>query len=156
MANVTHFAKPGSKWMFNNLVSYNISLNEMDPCSFFGLQVGENSFWKYLTLFMLQELPQPKIDQELLKNIDVCSMKQDDHITLMLYLNCTMIPENGESAIINFAYELLEGLDFIHQDQTASLQVNLLLSICGKDRCAKANVCIIDHSPKNDHILLLV
>jgi hypothetical protein len=46
MANLTRSAKSASKWTLNDLDSYNISLNEVDPLIFFGLQVGEDSLWK--------------------------------------------------------------------------------------------------------------
>ena len=41
MADLTRSAKSGGKWTPDDLVSYNISLDEVDPLSFFGLQVGE-------------------------------------------------------------------------------------------------------------------
>ena len=51
MAGLTRSAKSGSKWTPNDLVSYNISLNEVDPLSFFGLQVCEDSLWNDLNDF---------------------------------------------------------------------------------------------------------
>lgn len=49
--NLTRSAKSASKWTLNDLDSYNITLKELDPCSFFGLQVGDRriAFGKTLT-----------------------------------------------------------------------------------------------------------
>jgi hypothetical protein len=44
MANLIRSAKSGSDWTLNDLDSYHISLNQVDPLLFFGLQVGKNSF----------------------------------------------------------------------------------------------------------------
>lgn len=41
MANLIRSAKSTSKWLPNDLELYNITLNEVDHLSFFGLQVGE-------------------------------------------------------------------------------------------------------------------
>ena len=44
MANLIRSAKLGSDWTLNDLDSYHISLNQVDPLGFFGLQVGEVRF----------------------------------------------------------------------------------------------------------------
>jgi hypothetical protein len=44
MANLIRSAKSDSDWTLNDLESYHISLNQMNPLPFFGLQVGEDSF----------------------------------------------------------------------------------------------------------------
>jgi hypothetical protein len=44
MANLNRSAKSSSNWTPNDLDSYHISLNQMDPLLFFGLKVGNCSF----------------------------------------------------------------------------------------------------------------
>jgi hypothetical protein len=44
MANLTRSAKSGSDWTLKDLDSYHISLNQVDPLLFFGLQVGKDVF----------------------------------------------------------------------------------------------------------------
>ena len=55
MANLIRSAKSGSDWTVNDLDSYHISLNQVTPLLFFGLQVGEDRFaialGKALTIF---------------------------------------------------------------------------------------------------------
>ncbi|KAF9493283.1 hypothetical protein BDN71DRAFT_1368493, partial [Pleurotus eryngii] len=58
MANLNHFGKSGSDWTLNNLNSYHISLNQLDP-------LAHDS----------QNLPQASVDPELLTNIDATSMQ---------------------------------------------------------------------------------
>ncbi|KAF9513440.1 hypothetical protein BS47DRAFT_1296144 [Hydnum rufescens UP504] len=41
MANLIRSAKSGSDWTLNELDSYHISLNQIDPLMFFGVPVGE-------------------------------------------------------------------------------------------------------------------
>jgi hypothetical protein len=48
MATRTRSAKSGSYWTVNDLDSYHISLNQVDPLLFFGLQVGEDRFARTL------------------------------------------------------------------------------------------------------------
>jgi hypothetical protein len=44
MANLTRSAKSSSIWTLADLDSYHISLNQVDPLLFFGLQVNGDSF----------------------------------------------------------------------------------------------------------------
>lgn len=44
MANLIRFAKSGSDWTLNDLDSYHISLNQLDPLALFGVQICEENF----------------------------------------------------------------------------------------------------------------
>ncbi|KAI0274229.1 hypothetical protein BGY98DRAFT_995401 [Russula aff. rugulosa BPL654] len=140
MANLTRSAKSASKWTLNDLDSYNITLKELDPCSFFGLQ----------------GLPQPSVDHELLENVDAGAMQQVDHAQLINYLDYAMTPEGGKSAVIDFVFRLFRPLGYVHLGQYAHKRVDLPLSICGENRHAETSVCIINHSQESNHIVLLV
>jgi hypothetical protein len=50
MAHLTRSAKSGGEWMLDDLDSYKISLKEVDPYLFFGLQVGEDNLRKDFTV----------------------------------------------------------------------------------------------------------
>ncbi|KAI0257286.1 hypothetical protein BJV78DRAFT_1277838 [Lactifluus subvellereus] len=96
-ANLIRSAKSGSGWTLNDVEAYHISLNQVDPLLFFGLQ----------------ELPQPSVDQELLSNADADAMQQDCNAELITYLDLAMIPEKGEIAVDDFAVELFRVLGYV-------------------------------------------
>ncbi|KAF9519453.1 hypothetical protein BS47DRAFT_1288244 [Hydnum rufescens UP504] len=138
MANLIRSAKSGNDWTLNDLDSYHISLNQIDPLMFFGMP----------------DLPQPLVDQELLSNINAGAMQQDCHAVLITYLDVTMITQKGETAVDNFVVELFRVLGYVRRERIARTRADLSLLICGENRHTKTDVCIIDRS-QND-ILLLV
>ncbi|KAN0094466.1 hypothetical protein V8E55_002753 [Tylopilus felleus] len=127
MANLIRSAKPGSDWTVNDLDSYHISLNQVTPLLFFGLQA----------------LPQPLVDQELLSIVDAGAMQQDRHAELITLLDLAMIPET-----------LFKVLGYVRRERVARTRADLPLFICGEIKHAKTDVCIIDRS--QNEILLLV
>ncbi|KAI5992036.1 hypothetical protein F5J12DRAFT_727114 [Pisolithus orientalis] len=138
MANFIRPTKSGSDWTLNDLDSYHISLDQVDTLLFFGLQ----------------ELPQLAVDPELPANADADAMQQDSHAELITYLDFAMITEKGETAVGDFVVELFKTWGYVHRERVARTRVDLSLLICGENRYAKADVCIVDRS-QND-ILLLV
>ncbi|KAI0299861.1 hypothetical protein BC826DRAFT_906062 [Russula brevipes] len=83
-----------SKWTRNDLASYNITINQVDALTFFGLQ----------------ELPPPSVDQELLTIADGDSMQRALHTELIHLLDLTMNPGNFGSFVVDFIVALLEVL----------------------------------------------
>jgi len=138
MVNIIRSAKSGSDWTLNDLDSYNISINQVDPLSFFGVQ----------------ELPQPSVDQELLSILEAKDMQQDHLAELINHLDLTMIPDQNETAVDDFAAQLLRFLGYARRNRVARTQVDLPLLICGENRNAKTDVCIVDRS-QNEVILLV-
>ncbi|KAF9513464.1 hypothetical protein BS47DRAFT_1372544 [Hydnum rufescens UP504] len=138
MANLIRSAKSGSDWTLNELDSYHISLNQIDPLTFFGVP----------------DLPQPLVDQELLSNINAGAMQQDRHAVLITYLDVAMRAQDDETAVDDFVVELFRVLGYVRRERIARTWVDLSLLICGENRHAKTDVCIVDGS-RND-ILLLV
>jgi len=65
-----------------------------------------------------------------------------------------MIPEVGETAVDDFAVELFKVMGYVRRNRVARTRADLPLFICGEQRHAKTDVCIIDRA-QND-ILLLV
>jgi hypothetical protein len=98
-------------------------------------------------------LPQPLVDQELL-SIDAGAMQQDRHAELITLLNLAVIPEEGETAVDDFAVELFKVLGYVRRERVARTRADLPSFICGEIRQAKIDVCIVNRS-QND-ILLLV
>jgi len=94
------------------------------------------------------------IDQELLNILDADTMQQDRNAELIGLLDLAMIPDKGETAVDDFAVELFKVLGYVRRQRLARTRVDLPLLICGKERHAKTDVCIVDRS-QND-ILLLV
>ena len=94
------------------------------------------------------------IDQELLNILDADAMQQDCNAELIGLLDLAMIPNKGETAVNDFAVELFKVLGYVHRQRLARTRVDLPLLICGEERHAKTDICIVDCS-QND-ILLLV
>ena len=94
------------------------------------------------------------IDQELLNILDADAMQQDRNAGLIVLLDLAMIPDKGETAANDFAVKLFKVLGYVRRQRLARTRVDLPLLICGEERHAKTDVCIVDRS-QND-ILLLV
>jgi hypothetical protein len=76
-----------------------------------------------------------------------------NNFELINYLDLAMNPEMGESAVIDFTFQLFRPLGYVHPEQLAIKRVDLPLFICGENKHAEADVCIIDYTSK--HILLV-
>ena len=94
------------------------------------------------------------VDPELLTNVEAGAMQQDRHADLITYLDLAMMPELGETAVVDFAVDLFKTLGYVRRERVARTRMDLPLFICGESRHAKTDVCIMDRS-QND-ILLLV
>ena len=99
-------------------------------------------------------LPQPAIHQELLDILDADNMQEDRNAELIGLLDLALIPDQGETAVNDFTVELFKILGYVRRHRLARTRVDLPLLICGKERHAKTDVCIVDRSQNN--ILLLV
>lgn len=156
MADIIRSAKSGNDWTRSDLDSYHITIHQVDHLL---RLTGESRqlrirHWEDLTIFTPQELPQPVIDQELLNILDADAMQQDRNAGLIVLLDLAMIPDKGETAANDFAVKLFKVLGYVRRQRLARTRVDLPLLICGEERHAKTDVCIVDRS-QND-ILLLV
>ena len=93
------------------------------------------------------------IDQELLNILDADTMQQDRNAELIGLLDLAMIPDKGETAVDDFAVELFKVLGYVRRQRLARTRVDLPLLICGEERHAKTDVCIVDRS-QNDILLV--
>jgi hypothetical protein len=84
------------------------------------------------------------IDQELLNILDADTMRQDHNAELIGLLDLAMIPDKGETAVDDFAVELFKVLGYVRRQRLARTRVNFPLLICGEERHAKTDVCIVD------------
>lgn len=139
MANLIRSAKSGSDWTRGDLDTYNIYVQVEDTATFFGCP----------------DLPQPHVDPELLTVESADNMTVDKNAELINLLDIAMIPTGPEESAVNdFAVELSKMLGYVRRNRVARTRKDVPLLICGEQRRAKTDVCIIDRS-QND-ILLLV
>ncbi|KAF8993272.1 hypothetical protein BDQ17DRAFT_1413021 [Cyathus striatus] len=140
MANLIRSAKYGSDWTLHDLKSQNISLNEIDCLTFFGLK----------------ELPQPSVDPELLANVKADTMEEDDHVLLMYYLNDAMIPDEKESGVLNFIFHLFTTIGYSAPGRIPRLQSNYPLFICHTKKTATIDACIRDVPQNSIHLIVKI
>ncbi|KAI9458774.1 hypothetical protein F5148DRAFT_1287320 [Russula earlei] len=141
MANLipVRSAKSGSEWTLNDLESYHISLSQVEPLPFFGLQ----------------ELPQPSVDQELLTIADAAPMRNDRHAELITLLDLAMMPQKGDEPPWMILSSNSSGLwaMFIENEWPARGLTSSSLSVANPG-AQRTDVCIVDRS-RNDVLLVV-
>jgi hypothetical protein len=75
---------------------------------------------------------------------------------LINYLKYAMNPRNGQSGVVNFTLAFFRGMGYIGGDQLPFWWADLPLVVCGEERHATGDACIVDLSQKTDEIILLV
>ncbi|KAK2464807.1 hypothetical protein APHAL10511_003225 [Amanita phalloides] len=139
MANIIRTSKPGRDWTPNDLLAYNISVEYQDSQTFFGIA----------------NLPQPHVDNEVLIAPDAAATQHDDPYILLRTMDLAIaIPPGEESAVDDFAVQLFRVLSYTGRavGRVARTRKDLPFWVCGEQRHAKTDVCIMDGSD----ILLLV
>ena len=139
MANIIRTSKSGSDWTPNDLLAYNIRVEYQDSATFFGVPV----------------LPQPQVDNEVLTAQDAAATQYDDPYALLRTMDLAMaVPPGEESAVDDFAVQLFRVLGYTGRavGRVARTRKDLPFWVCGQERHAKTDVCIMDASD----ILLLV
>ena len=91
------------------------------------------------------------VDKELLTILNANNMQQNRDAELVGLLD---LANKGETSVDDFAVELVKVLGYVCRQRLVRTRVDLPLLICGEDRHAKTDVCIVDRS-QND-ILFLV
>jgi hypothetical protein len=128
MAEITRACKSGSKWTQNDLKAFNIRVLEKSGDEFFGFSLEEIS---------LDGIPGGLINFEHPNDDD-----PESH-DILGYLDSATI-EFEESAVDDFAHELLKVLEFKKNWQLVRTKKDIRLFMCGKDTHAKTDVCIVD------------
>jgi hypothetical protein len=137
MANLVRSAKSGSDWGPSELYAYNITIEMQDAATFFGTN----------------PLPQPEVANEVLNHVEADDMENDYNYKLLRYMDLAMDPvPAAESAVDDFAVHLLTLLGYVPRTRMTRTRTDIPLLICGEQRHAKTDVCIVD----SDDILLLV
>lgn len=137
MANLLRTAKSGNDWGRSELRAFNIVVEYQDAPAFFGID----------------PLPQPPVAAELLNNVEAEDMADERNYTLLRYMDLAMNPVPAqESAVDDFAIELLKTLGYARRPRVVRSRVDIPLFICGEQHHAKTDVCIVD----TDEILLLI
>ncbi|KAI0349979.1 hypothetical protein OH77DRAFT_1431462 [Trametes cingulata] len=139
MATLRRSAKSASDWTDNDLDAYNIHIQLEDAATFFGQD----------------NLPLPSVDQELLTRQEADDMTSDCNAELINLLDLAMKPAPAEqSAVDDFAVELLRHLSYIKRHRVARTRKIIPLLICGEWRNAQTDVCLIDRL-QNDIMLVV-
>jgi hypothetical protein len=137
MANLIRLAKSGSSWGTNELEAYNISIVEQGQRAFFGdplpAYTGPTGFLQH---------------EDRVQGLDASSLALIKRLDLAME-----IMEGEESAVDDFAAELLRVLRYETDKTVVRTRKNIRLSMCGEQVYAKTDVCVLDADSK---ILLLV
>jgi hypothetical protein len=129
MAQLVRRAKSGGDWTTNELAAYSITVVFQDAATF----------------FETPNLPQPAINPSVLTTLEYRDAPDDDTYGLLrnLYLATTQVPAE-ESAVDDFAVLLLRALGYEPRGRTLRTRKDLFLIVCGENRHAKTDVCLID------------
>jgi hypothetical protein len=137
MAQLIRSAKSGSDWSSHELRAYNIVVENQDAATFFGME----------------NLPLPSVDPALLTATDPEDSPNDDVYEFLRLMDLAMNLNPGEeSAVDDFAAKLLRTLHYSPMGKVIRARKDIPLVICGENRHAKTDVCILD---KNEIILLV-
>ena len=139
MAQLLRTKKPGSEWTATELAAYNITVVPQDKEEFFGTADFPEPAEPSMAGFMAAETRHDTDDKKTRQ--------------LLHFLDLAMTPKIGqEAAVVNFAAELLRGLDYDDAHRIVFIRHAIPFLICGENSVAQTDVCIMD----DDEILLLL
>jgi len=116
MANLPRSPKSAGDWTTGDLDAYNIRLVREDAATFFGTQ----------------DLPQPRVDPEILNVQDAIDMAVEDNQELINLLDLAMVPSSPEeSAVDDFTLSLFRALRYTAGHRIARCRKDIPLFICG-------------------------
>ncbi|KAF8546990.1 hypothetical protein OG21DRAFT_1394243, partial [Imleria badia] len=137
MANIIRLAKWGNDWGFNELDAYNISVAEQEQETFFEgplpAYTGPAGFLQH---------------ENRVQGLDASSLALIKRLDLAM-----KIMEGEESAVDDFAAELLRSMGYETEETVIRTRKNIRLNMCGEQVHAKTDVCVLDAAFE---ILLLV
>lgn len=138
MAELIRSAKSASNWTKNELAAYNITVKYQNAATFFGTH----------------DLPQPAtLNPAVLTTTDPDDAADEGVYELLRTMDLAMSPATAEeSAVDDFAVLLLRALRYNTWGRVLRTRKDIPFVICGENRHAKTDVCIIDQN----EILLLV
>jgi hypothetical protein len=137
MADIIRLSKSGSDWGTNELYAYNISIVEQDQEAFFEgplpAYTGPAGFLQH---------------QDRVQGLDASSLALIKRLDLAM-----KIMEGEESAVDDFAAELLRSMGYETEETVIRTRKNIRFTMCGEQVYAKTDVCVLDAASE---ILLLV
>jgi hypothetical protein len=138
LENLIRLAKSSSDWTSKELLAYNIAIYEQDQAQFFGgplpeYYVGPIGFIQHEDC--VQGLDAPSLS--LIKRLDLTRM----------------IKAGEESAVDDFAVELLQVLGYETERTVLRTRQNIRLNVCGEKVVAQTDICLLDASSE---ILLII
>jgi hypothetical protein len=102
----------------------------------------------------MDHLPLPPVDQELLETLEAKDMVNDSYAELVGLLDEASLYTSQESAVVDFAMALFRSLGYVHRQRVARSRMDMPLYICGEERHAKGDVCLVEL--KENSVCLLV
>ncbi|KAJ7758092.1 hypothetical protein DFH07DRAFT_884698 [Mycena maculata] len=148
MANLIRSAKSGSDWTENDLDAYRIRIEYQDAATFFQIPGPD--------------LPPPVVRHPAVLTLPGPAATTDedaykDAYRFLRALDMATVPDATESAVDDSAVDdftvlLLTELEYVPMGRVLRTKKNIPLVICGENRQANTDVCVID----DDDILLLV
>ena len=142
MANLVRCAKSGSNWGMNELIAFNIKVNNVNAQTFFGNP----------------NLPQITVSPVILDNLEepAGSLHKAD-MDFFAYMEDAMtIPPGEESFVDDFAAFLLKMMSYDEGRRVIHLWKEMGFEMCGQRVDAKADVCVMERSGTGAKYLLLV
>ncbi|KAK7059326.1 hypothetical protein R3P38DRAFT_2679091 [Favolaschia claudopus] len=136
MASIIRSAKSGSDWTENELDAYNIHV------------VYQNA----PTFFQVPTLPSATVHHDILHSTGSAQATDPAVYQVLRTMELAMFANTEESAVDDFAFLLLQALGYLPIGRVVRTRKDLPLVICGEQRHAQTDVCIVDAAS----ILLLV
>ncbi|KXN65745.1 hypothetical protein CONCODRAFT_44302 [Conidiobolus coronatus NRRL 28638] len=141
MVSIIRNCKAGSDWTINELDAYNIAVVPQNELEFFPQPISTVD---------LSDLPSRILDSYSFRDV-----ARDDKTAyqFMRYLDLATHPREGEeSAVDDFAAEILRLLDYDDNGRVIRTRKSIDMLMCGQETYAKTDVCIVSE----DSILLLL
>jgi hypothetical protein len=143
MPNLRRTAKSGNHWTKAELDVYNITIVPQTKGEFFATNDLPDPKEPSLLGFMTNESRETAMGTD----------KKPRPTQLLYDLNLAVNPIVGHMmAVVNFAAELLQGLDCDNNSRIGFIRLILPFLICGENSISKTDVCVMDD---NDILLLL-
>lgn len=129
MANLIRSANPGNDWTDNELLGFNIVIQNVDVATFFGTP----------------QLPQTTVAPVILNNIErpaPTTVLSKDERLFFKYLERAILYE--EAAVHDFSGHLLRMLNFDDNERSIVGKREMGFTMCGTRVWAKADIAILD------------
>lgn len=129
MAQLVRSAKSGNDWTVYELSAFNISIQDVDVATFFGVP----------------QLPPTTVSPVILNNVDrpppPAVISKEDRLFFRYLERANFY---GKAAVDDFAGHILRMLDFDDNDRSILTKRELSFEMCGSRVCANADMVVLD------------